>query len=310
MANAMLSVPSVTMNGGSLIRVTSRPLMRPNAVVAPMPQPIAMGTGTPCPTASVVMTIPPSAMTAPQERSTPAVRMMSVCPTAITPTTITCWSTIDRLSPVRNRSLRAPKNAHASTSATSGPSVAGDGRRRFMRGVLLATEAEGESRRHVLALDPSHRLRRDQRDAGIGVAARLLPGLDERHGGRDAHLRHLQWILLSGRGDLAAADVAHALASAVHRDEDDVLLAPPRLECLVGAGGGGLVDRVDDVDVRILLEAVLHRRLPTRLVAIAVGHAHHFGGLAEGVDAAVRCSQTESLEEAVVPLRAEGVSWS
>ena len=37
MANAMLNVPSVTMNGGSLTRVTSRPLSRPNSVVTPMP---------------------------------------------------------------------------------------------------------------------------------------------------------------------------------------------------------------------------------------------------------------------------------
>ena len=36
-ANAMFSVPSVTMNGGSLMRVTSRPLTRPNSAVTPMP---------------------------------------------------------------------------------------------------------------------------------------------------------------------------------------------------------------------------------------------------------------------------------
>ena len=51
--------------------------------------------------------MPPSAITVPHERSTPAVRMTSVWPIAITPTTITCCSTSDRLSPVRKRSLRA-----------------------------------------------------------------------------------------------------------------------------------------------------------------------------------------------------------
>ena len=33
-----------------------------------------------------------------------------------------------------------------------------------------------------------------------------------------------------------------------------------RLQRLVGAGRGRLVDRVDDVDVRVLLQQVLHRR--------------------------------------------------
>ena len=42
-ANAMLSVPSVTMKGGSLILVTSRPLIRPNSMVTAIPQAIATG---------------------------------------------------------------------------------------------------------------------------------------------------------------------------------------------------------------------------------------------------------------------------
>jgi len=40
-ANAMFIVPSVTMNGGSLMRVTSRPLTTPNAIQASSPQTIA-----------------------------------------------------------------------------------------------------------------------------------------------------------------------------------------------------------------------------------------------------------------------------
>ena len=40
-ANAMFSVPSVTINGGSLTRVTSRPLSKPKAVVTARPQSMA-----------------------------------------------------------------------------------------------------------------------------------------------------------------------------------------------------------------------------------------------------------------------------
>ena len=42
-ANAMLSVPSVTMKGGSLILVTKRPLTKPNSMVTAMPQAMATG---------------------------------------------------------------------------------------------------------------------------------------------------------------------------------------------------------------------------------------------------------------------------
>ena len=44
----------------------------------------------------------------------PAVRMISVCPMAITPTTITCCRISERFSPVRKRSVWVAKNAQAS----------------------------------------------------------------------------------------------------------------------------------------------------------------------------------------------------
>ena len=43
-----------------------------------------------------VITMPPSAITMPQDRSMPAVRMISVWPIAITPTTITCCRISDK----------------------------------------------------------------------------------------------------------------------------------------------------------------------------------------------------------------------
>ena len=91
-AKAMLSVPSVTMNGGSAIRVTSRPLTKPERARRPaMPSRIASSGGTPLSTAILVITMQPNAITVPHDRSMPAVRMISVWPMASVPTTITCW---------------------------------------------------------------------------------------------------------------------------------------------------------------------------------------------------------------------------
>ena len=75
--------------------------------------------------ASFVMTICPSAITVPTERSIPAVRITSVWPIASTPTTITCCSTSERFWAWRKRSVLTEKNAIASTQRDERP----DGRR-------------------------------------------------------------------------------------------------------------------------------------------------------------------------------------
>jgi hypothetical protein len=116
-AKAMFSVPSVTMKGGSLTLVTSRPLIRPNSVVTPMPHSMASAGGRPSSVANLVITMPPSAITMPQDRSMPAVRMISVWPMAMTPTTITCCRISDRLPPVRKFSDCVAKKMHAPSSA-------------------------------------------------------------------------------------------------------------------------------------------------------------------------------------------------
>ncbi len=99
-----------------------------------------------------------------------------------------------------------------------------------------------------------------------------------------------------------ALDVLHARAAAVDGDDRHVLVLAGGLERLVGAGRGGLVDRVDEVDRRVLLEQVLHRRAPALLGA--VGHVMADDprvllvadlGLVGDVDA-------EALEEALVAL--------
>ena len=79
------------MNGGRPIRVTSTPCSNPNAAQEPIPSSSASAGGRPLTTASLVMTIEPSAMIVPHARSMPAVRMISVWPIASVPITITCW---------------------------------------------------------------------------------------------------------------------------------------------------------------------------------------------------------------------------
>ena len=125
-----MSIPSVTMNGGRDIRVTSSPLASPNPAQTRMPMRIARAGGTLPPTASLVITIVPNAMIAPLDRSIPAVRMINVCPIARVPTTITCWMIREKLPGVKKVSVRMAKNALASTSAARGPSVETLSRRR------------------------------------------------------------------------------------------------------------------------------------------------------------------------------------
>src|SRR4030095_16714716 len=167
---------------------------------------------------------------------------------------------------------------------------------------LLPSKAQRHARRNVPALDSSHRLRRNERHPRVRVPARLPDRFDECRAGRASELRHLHRVLLRGRRDRAGTDVANPLAAAIHRHEHDTLLLSGGLECLVRAGRRGLVDGVDDVDVGVLLEAVLHARLAARLIAVAVGHAYDFGWTAERVDLGVRRGEAEALEETVVAL--------
>ena len=62
-------------------------------------------------------------MIAPMDRSMPAVRMISVCPTASEPTTATCCRTMDRFAGVKNRSFTRPKTMPARISTISGLSA-------------------------------------------------------------------------------------------------------------------------------------------------------------------------------------------
>jgi hypothetical protein len=122
-ANAMFRVPSVTMKGGSRSEVTSAPLANPKAIVTRRPSRTASSGWSPDSTASLVMTMLPRAITAPLERSIPAVRMISVWPTARVPTTMTCCTISEKFRPLRNWSDWYEKKTTAIASATSGPRV-------------------------------------------------------------------------------------------------------------------------------------------------------------------------------------------
>src|SRR3954465_4537467 len=123
-ARQMLYVPSVTMNGGIDRPTTRPPLTRPTIIHVAIPSRIASRGGTPELTASLVITIEPSAIAVPQDRSMPAVRMISVWPMASVPITITCWMMSEKFSGWRNRSDCVVKKMHARASASSGPSCA------------------------------------------------------------------------------------------------------------------------------------------------------------------------------------------
>src|SRR4051812_29489336 len=122
-AEAMFSVPSVTMKAGSRMRVTSMPLPMPKAVQTAIPSRIARYGLTPLATASFVMTMVSKAITKPFERSMPAVSMTSVSPIASTPTSIDCWTISEKLSPVMNWSDFSEKKTQAASRASSGPKI-------------------------------------------------------------------------------------------------------------------------------------------------------------------------------------------
>jgi hypothetical protein len=74
----MVRVPSVTMNGGSLIRVTRNPLRAPIAVPQANPSTSASTPGIPNLVQKLAIRIDEKTAIAPTDRSIPAVRMIKV----------------------------------------------------------------------------------------------------------------------------------------------------------------------------------------------------------------------------------------
>src|SRR6516225_1772616 len=180
------------------------------------------------------MTMLPSAITMPQDRSMPAVRMMSVWPMARTPTTISCCRMSEKFCSDRKRADCVAKKMQVRTSACSGASTGPIGAIRSRRSGEIASDARvsvvvssalAPAHRgaglHVFAANACDRLVGDQGNAGIGVTARLLACLGVFDAGGHTHRTHLGRILLRGRGDHSAAEIFHRLAAAVDRHNHD-----------------------------------------------------------------------------------------
>src|SRR4051812_21577 len=282
-ASAMFSVPSVTMNGGSRSVVTSPPFRTPKPPATSRPTMIDSAGARPLSTASLVMTIDDSAMTRPQDRSMPAVRMISVWPMASVPSTITCWSTSEKFGPVRKWLDFIEKKMTAISSAATdapveirrvrnaAPERGSSARVPSASATVSATSlapAVGQAELHVLARHAAHRLGGDQVDAGVVVAGHLALVVDRVDDRLHALGGHLERVLLRGRGDLALLHRLHAGAAAVDRDEQRGLAG--LVQRVPRAEPRRLIDRVDEVDVRVLLQAVLHRGLALGQVALGV----------------------------------------
>ncbi len=123
MAVKMLSVPNVTMKGGSFSRVTRIPLRKPVAIPTTRPSSRLSTAGTWLVDAVWAMTRPASVAAAPTERSMPPVRMISVCAIPMVPTTATCCVISDRFAGLRNRGLMMPKTMIEITSTIAGLSA-------------------------------------------------------------------------------------------------------------------------------------------------------------------------------------------
>lgn len=108
------------MNGGRLSLVTSSPLSRPASVASATPMSSASGPGIAPSMASVAMTIIDSTQIAPTDRSMPAVRMMSVCPTASAAMIAVCWSSSPIEFAVRKRGFSVVKTSTLMMRMTSG----------------------------------------------------------------------------------------------------------------------------------------------------------------------------------------------
>ncbi|ENN86394.1 hypothetical protein RHSP_19669 [Rhizobium freirei PRF 81] len=122
-------------------------------------------------------------------------------------------------------------------------------------------------------LQARNRLVRHQRNAGIeeGLAfgrLRLFARRGELLDRLDAEGSHHQRILLRRRADHAFLDGLDARAAAVNRHDQNLLFQADGLQSLIGADGGRFVDRVDDVDARILLQEVFHGLAAALLVAV------------------------------------------
>ena len=111
------------MKGGSFSRVTSVPFSAPVAAPTASPTRIEIGTGIPNSTDSLPMMTDTITMTAPTDKSMPAVNTTSDCAAARVPTTATCCRISDRLKAEKKLGAISPKAPTDSTSTMTGTMV-------------------------------------------------------------------------------------------------------------------------------------------------------------------------------------------
>ena len=116
-------VPRVTMNGGRFIRVTRTPLSTPSAGRPRTRSGARASPGRRGRRASFTMTRDDSTMAMPMDRSIPAVRMITVWPTASAPTTAICCTRSDSACGRRKLSEKMPKTITDTISTMSGLSA-------------------------------------------------------------------------------------------------------------------------------------------------------------------------------------------
>jgi hypothetical protein len=117
---AMLSIPSVTTNGGTRKKATMDPFTSPSARPASRPIGTATYNGYCSPMlvlANTAAAMPPKAKTEPTDKSIPPVRMTNVMPIASKPLMDVCRSTLRRLTVVRKCSLVSARAMHSRKNA-------------------------------------------------------------------------------------------------------------------------------------------------------------------------------------------------
>src|SRR5207247_3983635 len=110
-------------DGGSVILVTRKPLMKPVSAPTAMPRMIASTPGTPLLAAVWAITIWARMAAAPTDKSMPAVRMIMVWPMARVASTATCWIISDRFVALKNLGLIRENTMTDATSTLAGPIV-------------------------------------------------------------------------------------------------------------------------------------------------------------------------------------------
>ena len=113
------------------------------------------------------------------------------------------------------------------------------------------------------------RLVSDQANAGIKERLTFcccwhLPSLNSFSNCSHAKTSHIKRILLRCGTNYASCNICNTGATAINRNNNDVVLAANSFQCLIGTSSGRLVDGIDNIDTRIDGQEILHA-LPAAL---------------------------------------------